>query len=235
MTGFARSPISGLSHRIINSRYPTMGVFDAYCDDEAELRIAFELEQATNPRLNAAMGALGRLPAGSLLAGGRDDGASMVMAAFLHCSASGGRFNDRTLGAWYAAMDQATAIAETIYHNDRRLRLSAVRLPTFIQLRELLATLDHALLDLRGAQASHPELYALDDYRASQAYAAGIRWPDNDPGEDGLISDSVRQEEGTNISLFRPQAVPLPVRQGDHLQYDWDRRGAVTVTRLTGV
>ena len=232
---FPRTPIGGLSHRIINSRYPTVGVFDDYCDDEDELRIAFELEQATNPRLNAAMGALGRLPEGSLLVGGKNDGASMVMAAFIHCDASGGRFHDGTLGAWYSSMDQDTAIAETIHHNNRRLKLSAVRLPTFLQVRELIVTLDHELIDLRDAKASDPGLYADADYGASQDYAKSIRWPDNDPGEDGLIYESMRREGGTSICLFRPQAVPLPVRQGDHFQYDWNRDGEVQVTRLTGI
>lgn len=232
---FLRTPISGPSHRIINSRYPTVGVFDGYCDDEAELHIAFELEQATNPRLNETMSALARLPQGSILTGGQNDGASLAMSAFIHCSPPGGRFHDPSLGAWYSAMDQETAIAETIYHNERRIKLSAVKLPTVIQVRELVITLNHELLDLRGAEKRHPEFFETDDYQASQAYAQSIRWPDNDPGEDGLIYESVRNSGGTNICLFRPQAVPLPVRQGGHFQYDWDAKGEVAITKLTAV
>lgn len=235
MSQLARSHISGPCYRIINSRYPTIGVFDAYCDDEEELRIAFELEQATNPRLNEAMGALALLPEGSLLTGSGDDGASMGMAAFLHCSPGGGRFHGNKLGAWYGAMDTDTAIAETLYHNERRIRLSSVTFPTQIQVRQLITTMDQTLIDLCGHQEARPELYHLEDYSASQQFAESIRWPANDPGEDGLIYDSVRHDGGVNVCIFRPQALSLPIVQGDHLQYDWDANGMVSVTKLTQI
>lgn len=83
----------------------------------------------------------------------------------------GGRFHHAALGAWYAARDLATAIEETVHHNQRRLAASGGGFPARLQLRELVAGLDAQLLDLRGAQGSHPELYRPDDYSASQAFA----------------------------------------------------------------
>lgn len=70
------------------------------------------------------------------------------------------------------------------------------------------------------------------DYTASQAFAHQRRWPIRAKSWDGLIYDSVRRAGGENIALFRPAAVPLPVLQARHFQYDWDKAGAVTVTRL---
>ena len=224
--------IRAQTHRLINSRFPTIGVFDEFVDDEEELRIAFELEQATNPRLHATIGALSLLPEGSILTG---HSASIGMAAFIHVGADGSRFNDGRLGAWYCALNIKTAIAETLYHNERRLRASETGFPNRIQLRELIVKIDSELLDLRGAQDSHSDIYDPNDYHASQAFANDIRWPFHDPGIDGIIFDSVRRENGENICLFRPQAMPLPIMQGSHYQYEWNQKGDVTIAKLEGV
>src|SRR3546814_16462017 len=93
-------------------------------------------------------------------------GASMVMAAFLHADPAGGRFTDHRLGAWYAAGDIATAIEETVYHQERRLRASAGGFPNRIQMRELIADLEEMFLDLRGLRSSDAELYHPNDYSA---------------------------------------------------------------------
>lgn len=224
----SRTRVRGRTHRLILSRYPTIGVFDDIAHDEAELRLAFALEDLTLRTPSR----LGVLPAGSLVTGPT---ASVVMAAFLHVADEGGRFHDAALGAWYAARDLPTAIEETVHHNHRRLAASAGGFPARLQLRELLVGLDAQLLDLRGAQAAHPDLYRPDDYAASQAFARERRWPFAQPGEDGFIYDSVRRPGGECVALFRPAAVPLPVLQGDHFEYVWDARGALTVLKLTSV
>lgn len=224
---FARAVIPGRTHRLIASRFPTIGVFDDIAADEEELRVAFLLENLTNPRVQ---GRLAILPAGELVGG---PSGSIVMAAFLHASDDGGRFNDGDLGAWYASLDLATAFAETVHHHERRLRASAAGFPAKIQMRELSARTRAELLDLRGAQESHPDLYDLTDYQASQAFARAHRWPYAEAGEDGFVFDSVRKAGGTNICLFRPRALSLPVTQGDHYEYIWDAAGNLTIVKLT--
>lgn len=159
----------------------------------------------------------------------------MVMAAFLHADEAGGRFTDRRLGGWYASFEIETAIAETLYHNERRLRLSAGGFPNRIQMRELLATLNTELIDVRGLQGDRPELYHDTDYRASQAYAAQLRWPPTPPPENGILFDSMRRAGGTNVCVFWPSKVPLPVLQGDHFEYQWDAGGNLNVAKLTNV
>lgn len=224
---FSRARVRGRSHRLILSRYPTVGVFDDIAADEAELRLAFALEDLTLRTPDR----LGLIPEGGLATG---PGASLVMGAFLHVADEGGRFHDRALGAWYAGRDLATAIEETVHHNHRRLAASAAGFPARLQLRELVVALDARLLDLRGAGAAHPELYRPDDYAAPQAFSRARRWPFVQPGEDGFVYDSVRRPGGQCVALFRPAAVPPPL-QGDHFEYVWDARGELTVLRLTSV
>lgn len=235
MTVPARSRVRHRTHRLIASRYPPVGVFDDIAADAEELRVAFLLEAATNDRLALLERRLGLLPDDDILHG---DGASLVMAAFLHASETGARFTDARLGAWYAAHDIETAIAETLYHADRRLRHSAGAFPSAIQIRELIADIDCALVDIRGQQAARPELYAPDpaDYGPAQRFAAGLRWPAGDAApENGIVYGSVRRAGGVNVCLFRPPLVPLPVLQGDHYEYRWNGAGTASVLKITNI
>ena len=128
---FLRSRVQARTHRLIASRFPTVGVFDDIAASEEELRVAFLLEDLTNVRSHARLNAL---PPHGVASGPT---ASIAMAAFLHCAPEGGRFSDGDLGAWYGATDLSTAIAETVYHHERRLRASAAGFPARIQMREL--------------------------------------------------------------------------------------------------
>ncbi|MFN0022801.1 MAG: RES family NAD+ phosphorylase [Parvularculaceae bacterium] len=218
--------------RLISSRFPTIGVFDDIASNEEDLRAAFQLEQLTNGRLQPLQ-RLRALPEGEILTGAT---ATIAMAAFIHCSDHGSRFNDGSLGAWYAATEIETAIAETVYHNERRLRASSGGFPNRIQMRELIVQFDAGFLDLRGLRAAHPELYHPTDYSASQAFGLQRRWPFVSDPVDGIVYDSVRRNGGTNICIFRPKAIHLPVIQGDHFDYVWDAKGRLAdVIRLTSV
>lgn len=226
------SRIAGRTSRLITSRFPTIGVFDDIASDEADLRAAFQLEGLTNGRLKPLQ-RLQALPDGEILTGAT---ATVAMAAFIHCSDRGSRFNDGRLGAWYAATEVATALAETIYHNERRLRASNGGFPNRIQMRELVVQVDAEFLDLRGQRDARPDLYRLTDYSASQAFGVQRRWPFASEPIDGLVYDSVRREGGTNICLYRPSAIPLPIVQGDQYDYVWDASGRLAdVILLTSV
>src|SRR5437879_8027291 len=155
------SQVAAPTHRLIASRFPTVGAFDDLTTDREELEIAFLLESATNDRLAVLSRRLPLLPDSEIVHGA---GATMIMAAFLHADAAGGRFTDGRLGAWYASLDVDTAIRETLYHSTRRLRLSAGAFPSNIQMRELIAGIDCDLIDIRGRQTARRELYDPDDY-----------------------------------------------------------------------
>lgn len=230
-----RSRINQKTHRLIASRWPTVGVFDDLTDDPDDLRTAFILENASNDRHRLLESRLSLLPDSEIVSG---ETASIVMAAFLHADQHGTRFTDNRLGAWYASLSVETAIAETFYHSDRRLRLSDGAFPSAIQIRELIAAPDAELIDIRGERETHPDLYGANpaSYPAAQAFAAGLRWPaDGRRGEDGIVYDSVRHDGGTSLCLFWPSLIPLPVLQGDHYEYRWDARGQGSKVRLTNV
>lgn len=235
MSELPRATIRHRSHRLIASRHPTIGVFDDLTDDPEDLEAAFLLEMATNPRVGDLARRLALLMPDEVVSGPT---ASMVMAAFLHTDARGGRFHDSRLGAWYAALDLKTAIAETVFHNERRLKMSDGGFPNRIQVRELICDLAIELTDLRGLRGERPELYDPDpeSYPASQAFAAALRWPAaGTPRCNGLAFASVRREGGENVCLFWPSLVPRPVIQGNHLEYAWDSAGVLSVLRLSKI
>jgi len=159
----------------------------------------------------------------------------MVMAAFLHADEAGGRFTDRRLGAWYASFDVESAIAETLFHSTRRLRLSERAFPSSIQVRELIGGIDCELVDIRGQQKSRPELYDPDDYAAGQSFGIALRWPTSGAGENGTVYDSVRRSAGTNVCLYLPSLISLPIRQAGHYEYHRDFSGRASVLKLTDV
>jgi hypothetical protein len=232
MTALAQSRVKHTSHRLIASRYPPVGVFDDVAVDRDELMIAFLLESATNDRLAILSRRLPLLPEDEVVQG---PGATMVMAAFLHADEAGGRFTDGRLGAWYAAFDVDTAIAETVHHSSRRLRLSDGAFPSSIQMRELVANIDCDLTDIHDQQKTRPELYDRDDYTAPRVFGIGLRWPKDAKGANGIVYDSVRRSGGTNVCVYRPSLVTLPVRQADHYEYRWDAAGRVNVLKLTNI
>ena len=224
--------ITSRTSRLISSRFPTVGVFDDIAASETDLRAAFTLEAMTNGRLQP-LSRLRAIPGGEIVSGAT---ANIAMAAFIHCSDRGSRFNDGRLGAWYAAKEIETAIAETIYHNERRLRASAGGFPNRIQMRELVLDMDIDLLDLRGLAPDYPDLYHPTDYSGSQAFGITRRWPFADPPIDGIVYDSVRRSGGINLCIFRPAALELPIDQGSHYDYIWDVKGnLVDVIELRSV
>jgi hypothetical protein len=53
MTALTKAAIHQKTHRLIASRFPTVGVFDDLTSDPQDLRAAFLLESLTNDRLAA--------------------------------------------------------------------------------------------------------------------------------------------------------------------------------------
>jgi len=220
------------THRLIASRFPTVGAFDDLTTDPDELAVAYLLETATNDRLAILSRRLPLLPAEEIVQG---SGGTMVMAAFLHADEAGGRFTNGRLGAWYASFDVDTAVVETVYHSTRRLRLSDGAFPSSIQMRELIATIDCDLVDIRGLGERRPELYDPDDYAAARAFGVALRWPKDGKGANGIVFDSVRHRGGTNVCVYRPSLVQIPVIQADHYEYRWNAAGEVSILKLTNI
>lgn len=198
-------------YRIIPSRFPPIEIFETLADSD-DLEILYAVEGLTNDRLRAAAGDLHRVPKEDWVTG---PGATVVMAAFTHTGRST-RFSDGTHGVYYAALDEDTAVAETVYHTARFLRETAepaIEVERRCYVGKVLQSLD----DIRGltwAALRDPDLAT---YPACQAFAAERRAA----GSWGLNYLSARREGGECIAAFRTRAVSLPV-QGKHFRYRWD-------------
>jgi RES domain-containing protein len=198
--------------RIIPSRYPPVDLFERVAGRE-DFEALFEVESLTNPRLRNELGLLHLVPPDERVHG---PGSTFVLAPFTHLSPEGARFNDPTFGAYYAARDRATAVAESTHHRARFLARTREP-PIELEMRVLEARLDARLHDLRGLQAYLAEVYDPVEYAAAQRFARGLR----DLRSWGVAYDSVRREGGQCVAVFRPRALS-GCRQAEHLIYVWD-------------
>jgi RES domain-containing protein len=222
--GIPLARIRGRTHRLIATRWPTIGVFDTVASPD-DVRDALVLESWTNDRVTAELDRLTRLPDDEWVVG--KAGATLVMAAFCYPAPGGGRFNTERLGAWYAAREVETAIAETVHHHTRRLALSALGFHATIQMRELRAEIDARFHDVRGQRKARPDLYDAGSYARSQPVGEQLRAA----GSNGILFDSVRRDGGRNVVVFRPRLL-FPLYEGDRYDYRWTGDPEPAVVRL---
>jgi hypothetical protein len=192
---------------LIPSQFPPIGLFDTVAT-AADLAAVMELVGWTNDRLVADR--IDRLPQSEWVYGAPN--ASIVMAAFLHVTPGGMRFNGPELGAWYAADDIRTAAAE-VGHHLRRETVARGVVAMSRTYRAYTATLLGNYLDIRGQQAKRPEVYASDRYDASQKFGEEVRAS----GGAGLIYDSLRRRSGVNVVAHRPRNI-TDIVQTDHFE-----------------
>jgi hypothetical protein len=177
------------------------------------------LRARTDPTLNERIQPALTIPAKDRVYG---PGARYVMAPFAYPSPTGSRFGPPSLtaesfGVYYAARDEATAIAEVKHH--RVAFLEAARATAQdLDFEVLKAPVKGAhFFDLRGRQAEFPDVYSPTDYSASQQLGAELRARD----ADGIAYDSVRREGGECVAVFRPRCVG-PARPVKQLIFRWD-------------
>ena len=209
------------SYRIIPSRFPPVGLFDRVANP-ADLEAVFALEAMTNDRLRDEAGEIELVPSEDRIAG---PGTTCIMSAFTHINTYGSRFSNGAYGVYYCALEQDTAVAETVYHRSRFL--SATKEDAMeIDMRVYLSDLNAELHDLR--EIDDPLLYDLVDYSAGQQLGLQLK----NTGSYGAIYRSVRHAGGQCAALFRPTAFVLDghqCRQGAHLTYRWDGKTITAV------
>lgn len=199
-------------HRLINSAYPPIDLFEDIADPEDWALLA-AAESKTNPRLAETIGNLDQVPAERRVGG---SGASYVMAPFTHCAPDRpGRFHDGHFGAFYAAKTFETALAEVVHHTGLFLSATAELEGWIAEMRELTGRIDADLIDLCGE--GFDVLLDPDDYGVSQRFAAAAR----DEQADGIVYPSVRQDGGLCFAAFWPDVMSVP-HQGRHISYHWD-------------
>jgi hypothetical protein len=171
------------------------------------------VESLTNARLRNETGEQRLVPPEEAVHG---PGASYIMAPFTHLNPEGGRFSDETFGAFYAARERNTAVAESRHHRAIFLRRTAEP-PLDVEMRVLEVRLEARMHDLRGMRKARPELYHPDDHAASRQLARILRAR----GSWGIAYDSVRREGGECAAVLRPRALSS-CRQAEHLIYRWN-------------
>jgi RES domain-containing protein len=212
------------THRLIRSLFPTTGIFDDVTT-AGEVKIILELEGWTNDRMSVEYGILHLIPENEWALGVTL--ASVIMAAFCHPRETGGRFNAPDRGAWYAALEQQTAIMETVHHYTKELFDEIGVTETYVQVREYLADFETGFHDVRPLPEFEP-CYADSDYSAGQALGRTLLGS----GSNGVLYRSVRHKGYECIACFRPKLV-LNVRQGAHFEYRWHGDRTPTIKMLS--
>jgi hypothetical protein len=196
--------------------------------DPADLAALLEIEALTNPRLREEAAAFRKVRPEDAVTG---PGATPIMASFAYSGPS--RFCDGTYGVYYAARDEATAVAESRYHTEAFLR--ATQQPSIdVEKRIYVATIDGSFDDIRG-RSMRSKLYsaALDDYGYAQRYAHRLYARNR---VDGIVYNSVRHSGGQCVAAFRPRIVSNAVIR-KYIQFRWDGRriaGVVDLTNMRG-
>jgi RES domain len=201
----------GEAYRIILSRYPVVGIFDDIAD-AADIEDLFAVEARTNERVRDELGAIALVRPADRVVG---PGTTPVMAAFTHAAPS--RFADGSFGAYYAARERDTAIAETVYHAERFYRHTSEP-SADIDMRAYIARIDGSFDDLRSVPPADPR-FDPASYAASQTYAKTLYDANR---VDGIVYRSVRDPSRRDcVACFRPRVVSA-CRTHGYLTYRWD-------------
>jgi len=199
-------------HRLINSAYPPIDIFEDIADP-ADWELLAVAESKTNPRIAETIGNLDAIAPEHRVSG---IGASYVMAPFVHATPDKpGRFHDGTFGAFYGANSYETALFETIHHMGQFYAATNEDPGWIADMRELVGDIDADLIDIRGG--GFDDLLDPNDYTSSQAFARAAR----DAGENGIVYPSVRHRGGECFVAFLPNVMGKPI-QGRHITYHWN-------------
>jgi hypothetical protein len=203
------------THRLIPSKYLPGGdsVLTSIAGDKAHLDVIFDLDNATNDRLQAENDLLPGIGIHELVFAVPNY--RIINAAFTHAHPRGSRFNGPDRGAWYAGFELETAQREVAWH--KSVEYAEIDYwNDSITYDDFLADFDGAFHDIRGS-AGYGACLAPDSYVAAQGLAAELL----NAGSLGLVYPSVRYEGGTCIACFRP-AIVGNVRRDRRYRFTWD-------------
>ena len=198
--------------RIVPTRYPAVNLFDRVADAD-DFEALYALEAMTNERARDELGEVERVPRAQRLYG---PGSGPIMAAFTHVNVMGSRFSSGEQGAFYAARDRPTAVAETRHHHARFLAATA-QPALHLPMRLYHVAIDARLHDLRPPGSVPAAVFDPDDYGASQALGRRLRAA----GSGGVVYPSVRHARGQCVGLFSPRGASRCLHAA-YLLYAWD-------------
>lgn len=208
------------THRLLPAKYGANfeSVLTRIADDDDHLQRIFELDNATNERLQAEENLRPGISQRELVF--HVPHYRIVNAAFTHANPLGARFSTPERGAWYAGFELATARAEVLFHKSVEFAEIQWAEREEMQYDEYLADFTGSFHDLRGP-GWEPYLDPAS-YVASQQLTQKLL----DCGAQGVVYPSVRRAGGTCIACFRPSVV-ANVRKGGRYRLVWTRNRAV--------
>jgi hypothetical protein len=210
-------PVSNLrrfdTHRLLPAKYSPNydSVLTRIADDDEHLQLIFELDNATNTRLQAEENLSPGISARELVF--HVPHYRVVNAAFTHANPLGARFSTPERGAWYAAFELATAKAEVLFHKSIEFAEIDWKEREEISYDDYLADFTAGFHDLRGVA---DEALSPTSYVRSQQLAAELM----QLGSLGIVYPSVRREGGTCVACFRPSIV-ANVRKSEQYRLIW--------------
>lgn len=202
--------------RLVSSARLRPPVLEGLVPDE-ELVALSEIEGATSERLvRQRRGAAGISPMEFVFG---VPGHGFINAAFAYARPRGlNRFNGPSRGAWYAAFDVETSIAEVAFHIVRELDNVGV-LEAVVDYAELFASFAGEFLDLRGLPDPQPECLN-PDIEVGYPHGNAVADTARTRGLYGIIYPSARKKGGTCLVALTPHAVQS-VAQGRVIRLVW--------------
>jgi hypothetical protein len=110
------------------------------------------------------------------------------------------RFSDaRSFGVWYGSLELETTVYETVFHAHRFIVESFPGIDRDVvrERRVFDVRCEALLVDLRGREATHPDLVSRTSYGFTQALGRYL----HEQGQNGALVKSARCE-GTNTAIF---------------------------------
>ncbi len=213
----AAIPITNLrrfdTHRLLPAKYSPNydSVLTRLETNEEQLHLLFELDNATNARLQSEANLRPGISARELVF--HIPHYRIINAAFTHANPLGARFSTPERGAWYAAFELATSKAEVLFHKGVEFAEINWKEREEINYDDYLADFTASFHDLRGISdgALSPVSYV-----RSQQLAVELMEQDSL----GVIYPSARREGGTCLACFRPSVV-ANVRKGPQYRLIW--------------
>lgn len=212
--------------------FPPIDLFEDVADAK-DLDALLALRARTDPLVSDRIGPALQIPPEERVYG---PGAGYVMAPFAYPSPDGTRFGPPALsapsfGVYYAARDEATAIAEVKHHRIAFLEATHAAAQD-LDFEVLNAPVRGAhFYDLRDRHREFKAVYSPTDYSSSQKLGAALREKD----ADGIAYDSVRREGGECVAVFRPRCIG-PCKTVKQFIFRWDGEAisAVLEVQRTG-
>jgi RES domain-containing protein len=215
--------------RLVSSARLREPVMAPLADDDDDLALLAEIEGATSGRRISEERGTATLVAAELVHGVPH--AKFINASFAYARPrQPNRFNPADRGAWYAALDVGTCLAEVGHHLTVALA-DAGDFHAAVDYAEMLSSMAGVFVDLRPI----PDHVSLRPdpaigYPTGNAVAAATRAA----GHNGIIYPSVRDAGGTCIVALWPNVVQSVV-QGALYRLTWSGQPGFVVTALQGV